>query len=236
MGSFLTDNLQGIAIGIRFRANFSIEDQIGKIVDQILYSKNSFFNPSVFPLAESGIGRKKLINEETGDYLKIDNSNIILEVNFGGQFQCTDLKAILDHFEEDIIKGIMKQYAIKEIVRVGYIKRYLFKMDKLARVFVDKTIGSTIDGINDINLRFSKKLAVEEGYVKHEVNDYDNAIFTIIKKSNLDEIYMAVDFQRYYDPFLESVTQIKFKPFVDRADWFNDNTYLPWLKSNYIGE
>ena len=33
------DYLIGIALGIRFRANFSIEDQLGKIVDTILKRK-----------------------------------------------------------------------------------------------------------------------------------------------------------------------------------------------------
>ena len=78
----LEDYLIGIAIGIRFRANFSIEDQLGKIVDTILYSKKSYFNPEVFPRVRNSIGKKVLFNEITQDKLHIDNSNIILEVNF----------------------------------------------------------------------------------------------------------------------------------------------------------
>ena len=34
-------NLTGIAIGVRFRANFAIEDELGSIVDKIVYKKGS---------------------------------------------------------------------------------------------------------------------------------------------------------------------------------------------------
>ena len=37
--------LVGIVIGIKFRPNFSAEDRIGSILDAILYSENSYFNP-----------------------------------------------------------------------------------------------------------------------------------------------------------------------------------------------
>ena len=37
------ENLVGMVMGIRFRANFSIEDQVGQMVDHLLYSKKAFF-------------------------------------------------------------------------------------------------------------------------------------------------------------------------------------------------
>ncbi len=230
----LSESLISMVVGIRFRANFSIEDQLGQIVDRILYSKDSYFNPKKFPLVKSGVGRKLLVNESTGDKLTIDNSNIILEITVGDSFAMGDTKKILECYENDIIRGVMKKFAIKEIVRVGYIKRYIFKIENLAKTFVDKTIGSTLAGINDIQLSFSKKLPVDEAVAKEAVNDFDNAIFTIIKKADLDEIYMSVDYQRYYDPFLSSAGEIKFMSFIEQAEMFNTNRYLPWLKSNYL--
>lgn len=234
MTLILNENLIGIALGIRFRANFSIEDQLGQIVDQILYSNKSFFNPSIFPLVKSAVGRKMLINETTGDQLTIDNSNFILEIAFGDSFRVTDYRKIIEHFETEIIKGIMKQFAIKEIVRIGFIKQYLFKLEDLAKKFVDRTIGDTLEGINDIRLSFSKKFPVPEALVKKDINDYDNSIFSIIKKADLNEIYMSVDYQRYFDPFLSSAADIRFNPFIEHAESFNDNKYLPWLRKNYI--
>ena len=230
----LSESLMSIVLGIRFRANFSIEDQLGQIVDQILYSKDSYFNPKIFPIVKSGVGQKVLSNDSTGDQLTIDNSNIILEAIFGESFTVSQHKEVLQHFEADIIKKVMKKFAIKEMVRIGYIKRYVFKVESLASKFVDKTIGGTLDGINDISLSFSKKIPVTEALVKKDVNDYDNAIFTIIKKADLSEIFMSVDYQRYFDPFLPTATEIPFDQFIDQAELFNNNKYLPWLQSNYL--
>ena len=230
----LSESLMSIVLGIRFRANFSIEDQLGQIVDQILYSKDSYFNPKIFPIVKSGVGQKVLSNDSTGDQLTIDNSNIILEAIFGESFTVSQHKEVLQHFEADIIKKVMKKFAIKEMVRIGYIKRYVFKVENLASKFVDKTIGGTLDGINDISLSFSKKIPVTEALVKKDVNDYDNAIFTIIKKADLSEIFMSVDYQRYFDPFLPTATEIPFDQFIDQAELFNNNKYLPWLQSNYL--
>ncbi|MGA3084709.1 MAG: hypothetical protein ABSE95_07920 [Thermodesulfobacteriota bacterium] len=61
----ISDYFIGLAIGIRFRANFSIEDQLGSIIDEILYSNKSYFNPKVFPKVRSLINGKILFNEST---------------------------------------------------------------------------------------------------------------------------------------------------------------------------
>ncbi len=229
----LNDFLIGIAVGIRYRANFSIEDQLGKIADRVLYSKNAFFNPSVFPKVYSNVNEKTLVNETTGDHLTINSSNIILETNFGEKFEKNNLDLILQRFEEDIIDGIMKEHKITEINRVGFIRRYLFQIDELANSFITKTIGATLEGINDINLRFSKKIPEQESLVKRDVNDYYTAIFNAIKKADQQELFMSIDFQKYFDPFLPTSAQIDFKSFFERANSFNDNTYLNWLNKNY---
>lgn len=232
------DYLIGIVLGIRFRANFSIEDQLGKIVDTILYSKNSFFNPEIFPNVRNMVGRKILFNEITEDRISIDNSNIILELNFSEsrKFKKENITEIIQAFESEIINKVMRDFKIKEIVRIGYIKRYLYQINQLASSFVNKTIktiGDTIGGINDINLRFSKKIANKEGLTKKDIFDYDNVIFNIIKKSNLEEIFISIDYQRYFNPFLPIAAEIKFKNFIQKANSFNDSNYPDWINKNY---
>jgi hypothetical protein len=229
----LNDYLQGIAIGIRFRANFTIEDKLGSIADKILYTKDSFFNPEMFPAILSDSGQKRLINETTRDYLSINNSNIILDVNLGEQTKLDDIPEINKRFSQDIINGIMKELKITQINRVGYIKRYLFKIEKLTKIFIGKTIGSTLDGVNDINLRFSKKYPSEEALTRKSVNDYYNAIYNIIKKADRDEIFISVDYQKYYDPFLETSSELNFLEFVDKVERYNSKNYLEWLNKYY---
>lgn len=234
------DNIQeyfvGMALGVRFRANFSIEDQLGSIVDNILYDKKSFFNPKIFPKVRNSIGSKILLNEVTQNNMQIDNSNIILDVNFSKEvgFKSQDSAEIIEMFDEQIIKGIMMSYKIKEIVRIGYIKRYVYPIHELATTFVNKTIGNTLGGINDINLSFSKKFTTTDGKLKKDVYDYDNAIFNVIKKADLDEIFMSIDYQRYFDPFLDNAGEIKLSQFIDKAESFNSGNYVEWLNNNYL--
>lgn len=230
----LDDYLISIAIGIRYRANFSIEDQLGKIIDKILYSKNSFFNPTIFPFVQNNVNEKKLINEKTQDYLTINNSNIILEIFLGETFKITDIEEIVEKFEQQIIKGILKEFNITQIVRAGLIKRYVFNIEDLAKTFIDKTIGGTFEGINDINLSFSKKFPVKDALREKEIFDYDNVIFNIIKKSDLNELYTSIDYQKYFLPYLNNANKIEFKDFYTKVNEFNDNNYLSWLNTNYL--
>lgn len=232
----LRDYLIGFATGIRFRANFSIEDQFGKIADTILYANKSFFNSQIFPKATTSAEKKVLFNEQTDDRLLIDNSNIILDINFGDEYNFSkeELDTILNNFNTQIIEGVMREFSIKEIARIGYIRRYLFPIKELANSFVNQTVGSTLGGVNDINLKFSKRLPCLNAIAKKEVNDYDNVIFTIIKKANLEEIFMAIDYQSFFDPFLPGSGHIKFSPFISKAVEFNSNDFQKWLNENYM--
>jgi len=225
--------LIGIAFGVRYRANFAIEDQLGTIVDQILYSKNSYFNKHVFPLVERRVNEKVLIDPNTKDVLTINNSNIILEINFSEKFNLSSIDDLIENFDRQIIDGVLKRFDITEIARVGFIKRYLFNIDKLAKNFIKKTIGQTLDGVNDIDLKFSRKFPVPESLTKKNIYDYDNAIFNIIKRADKDELYISVDYQKYFEPFLQSSVGINFQDFAKKANEFNSKNYLNWLNTNY---
>ena len=229
--------LIGIAAGVRFNPNFSIEDQMGRILDNVLYPKNSYFNPKVFPeVSTPAPGQKVLHNKRTGDRLVFDSSNFVLEAQFGDNFtfQYSDCDEILSKFDEQIIKGTMSKFNVRDIIRIGLIKRYLFPIRDLAQSFVERTIGNTLEGVNDINLRFSKKMPVPEAMVKRDVNDWSNAIFNIIKKADLDEIFMSIDYQIYFEPPLNKASDIRFQVFSNATLEFIEDHYLPWLNNNYM--
>lgn len=178
-----------------------------------------------------------LINESSQDRLVIDNSNVILQVNYGENFtfKGNDTNRILEEFEKQIIKGILKEFSITEFVRVGYIRRYIFNEEDLIDSFIKRIAGEKLKQVNDMNLRFSKKIPLLESLAERDTYDYENAIFNIIKKADLDnEIFMAIDYQRYYNPHLSVSTQIEFKPFLDKVISFNNNQFLSWLNSYYL--
>lgn len=228
--------LIGICIGVRFRANFKIEDSLGEIVDKILYGKNSIFSKKVFPIVQNNADGKLLFNSMNNDKLTINNSNIVLDLFFDGSFEISDYDKIIEEFNDSIIEGILKQYKITEIVRIGIIKRYLFTVGGMADKFLSKTIGGTIDGVNDINLRFSKKFPAQEAMVKKKIYDHRNAIFNIIKQADKDELFMSIDYQKLFEPFLSSSIEMKFEDFIRSANGFTNKKYLTWINDNYLKE
>jgi len=231
----LNDYLVGIALGVRFRPNFSIEDKLGEITDSILYSEDSLFSSKVFPEVGSNFGLRTLMNKDTDNKLHIDNSNIVLEISFKDNqgFVKNDADDILEAFKRQIINDVLRQHNIQEIVRVGYIQRYLFTIDGLAKSFIDRTLGQTLEGINDISLKFSKRIPLPRSLAKEDVNDYDNSIYTVNKKSNEQYISIAIDYQSFFDPFLQRSDLINYQQFIQRATDFYKNNFLTWLNSYY---
>ena len=225
--------LSGIAIGIRFRPNFSIEDRFGSLVDQILYKKDSYFNPEMFSQFLSNPSERRLIDEQTGNNLVINTSNIILQITFGDKIKVDDMDTINGRFEKDIINDVMDKFEITQINRVGYIKSYLFKIEELSRVFINQTVGETLEGVNDINLRFSKKYPLQESMTKKDVSDYDNVIYSIIKRADRDEIFISIDYQRYFDPTLDKAGQLEFTKFLSSVEHYNSVNYVKWLDAYY---
>jgi len=231
MISNLNDYLESIVIGIRYRANFSIADNFGNILDEILYSKGAFFNQDFFPLVlHSKADEKVLFNEDNKNSITINSSNVIIELHNVNKL---NLKEIIESFKSQIVFGVMKKYKITQINRIGFINRYLFKEKILADNFIEKTIGETLEGIKDINLQFSRKYTISEALVKKDVYDYYNAIYNVIKRANKDELFISVDFQRFYEPVLESTSLIKYEQFIDKVYIYNSEDFLPWLNNNY---
>jgi len=227
----LSEYKSGFVIGIRYRSNFSISDNFGSIVDTILYSKGSSFNERIFPVLQHARANEKILfNPETQNRLVVNTSNIVLEVN---DISNLPEQPTVDAFYNSIIKGIMGKYSITLINRLGYINRYIITEDVLAKNFVFKTIGSTLTDVNDINLQFSKKMVIQESLVKKDVNDYHNIIFNIIKRSDKNELFLSVDFQRIYDPFLEGSSLIDISKFLEVMRKYNKESVVEWLNNNY---
>jgi len=142
--SNLSEYITSIVIGIRYRANFSIADNFGNILDEILYSKDAFFNQDFFPLVLHGKADEKvLFNEDNKNSLTINSSNVIIELYNVNKI---NLKKIVESFKSQIVFGVMKKYKITQVNRIGFICRYMFKEKTLADNFIKKTIGETLEG------------------------------------------------------------------------------------------
>jgi hypothetical protein len=236
----LDDYLIGFAIGVRFKQNFSIQDNYGKIADKLLYSEDSIFSPTVFPKLTTPPSEKLiLVNEDVNDKFVFDKANAILEINFAEEstFNKGSLPNLIEAYDNQVIKGILKDLSISRIVRVGYIRKYKFNDSDLVNTLIYRVCGDETTKIKDINIRFSKSIPIGEAVALREKNDYKNAIFTIIKKSNDEDeenLIITLDYQRFYVPNLSTSSQIKFIPFIKNAKEFNSDEFLEWLNKYYL--
>lgn len=228
--------LVSTVLAIRYRANFSVVDNFGSILDEILYSKGSFFNQSFFPIVHHTKADEKILaNHQTNNVMRINSSNVILDIDLPEEDSDTFRERAISAFNDQIVRGVLLKKKIVQINRIGCVNRFIFPDQVLASNFINKTIGATLNNVNDINLRFSRKHPIPDSMVKKDVFDYHNAIFTVIKKSDQDEIFFSVDYQRYYEPFLESTTLVDFPAFIDKAEYYNKEIFLEWIKENYRG-
>lgn len=227
--------LEGFAIGLRYRANFSIEDQIGKFADQILYSKDAYFNSKIFPMVNRQQPKEAILFSPKGggedllnQSLIINNSNIILDVNFNESLKKDAYSRTIEKFNTDIIEGIVKNYGIVGISRIGLIKRYSFDNHELIKSIINK-ITNLEEPANEVQLRFSKKFPTEAAFLKQKVYDHRNVIYILTKQIHEASIKISVDYQYYFDPLADKISQIKFTDFIKRAEHYNQTNFQKWL-------
>ncbi len=70
--------LTGFVLAVRFNRSFSIDDNIGSIVDDILLHKSQLFNEKLFETINSYQNARVLLSKQ-GHKLTINIDNIILE-------------------------------------------------------------------------------------------------------------------------------------------------------------
>lgn len=223
--SDLSQNLVGIAIGVRFSQNFAIADNLGKITDYLLYSrKNTLFNSDFFPLVESDTNHRYLRDHENTKYLAITTSDIIFEVNDLAKNQVTaaDME---NAYEAMILSGVFGLYEVREIQRIGYLTKFRLNNKALADSFLRKTGVDT----NNISLRFQKNYPMPDSMTKKEVNDYCSNIFTINKRPDSDQLFIRSDYQVYFKPPLDDKDDIRFRDFIREREKFNNTELLKWL-------
>ncbi len=219
--------LDSIVIGIRYRPNFAIMDKFGFIIDSILYSKKSYFNEQYFPFVHHGTPNERILyHNEYRHFLTLNPSNVILDTKEENQKYDETFK----NFKNQILNGILDDVGIQQIQRIGVIKRYIIEDEELCKNFINRTIAETITGVNDINLRFSKKYTIQEAKLRKDVLDYHNVIYTIVKKANENIINISIDFQRHYTPILERPSMIEFDKFKTEVDNYNKKDVDEWLK------
>ena len=212
--------LTGFAFGVRFTKGFHIEDQLGSIVDDILYHEDSKFNEKFFPELQRGEGVRRLIDRRKNNKLTINASDIIFEYVVEQDFK-KELTLFLKEFEDNILKRILSTYKIKNIARIGFIIiAQLDSSDTLlsdVNVLVKKHYNENPDEALSLRFNIVKKQPLKIGKVTTE--DYDNTIVTYDKANKEAAITFTVDYQKYFSPVLERIADspISFSDFCGKC-------------------
>ncbi|MFZ7134466.1 MAG: hypothetical protein ACOWWR_19145 [Eubacteriales bacterium] len=110
----MVDNLDkylvSSVVAVRYRQNFSIVDKFGTIIDSILYGKGTFFTPEKFQFVQhTKADEKVLFNNENNNNLKINTSNMILEIFINDESDLAYKEAAFRAFDNQIIQDVLKK-------------------------------------------------------------------------------------------------------------------------------
>jgi len=211
---------KGIVFAIRIVKSFYVEDMLGAIIDEILYSEDSKFDSGMFPEVHEQQGVKILFNRNTQNKFTINHSDFIFEYNIESDFE-KEYQSLLKSFVEVIINRVFKKFKIQNVVRFGFvIKSELQENDSLLS-YVSEKIKESYDGsdTNSLSLRFNiiKKKPLKIGKIVTE--DFDNIIITYDRANSDSPLLLSVDYQKYYRPELQTIEDsiVTFEDFCNNS-------------------
>lgn len=224
----------GVVIGVRFRPYFPIIDSFGKIIDYILNSRPSIFSSRFPAVGEPSSHERILVNEDTDDKFTIDITNMIVNITYkeSDGFKKSDLASVINDFDHIILKGILNELRITNIHRIGLVKKFTIKDEALVHALLSNILNKSFSDINQIDLQFVKKILLSSSMVKKSENNYDNAIVTIKKEAKLDEIYISLDYQRFFEPNLNSASKINLHELEDLSNLYIKDNLVSWVNQS----
>jgi hypothetical protein len=232
----LREYLSGIAVGVKFRNNYTVEDYLGSIADALLYSKNGgLLNYIAFPYYSSTIDSKNMLlnNDKTGDSLIVNANNIILDVNFSEKILKEKSDELIDEYFKALTQKIYNIVNIREIRMVGLVYKYIID-DEDSSKSIKKTFKDiTFDDASSISINFSKKIILPNSKVKKDYNDHENIICTLSMKHEKPKQYLfQVDYQHFFNPMLDSIVDIQYADFIKKVTHYNTEIISQWIKKH----
>lgn len=219
--------LIGFALGIRTVKSFSVEDKLGAIIDEILYSKNSEFNEKLFTEVRENHNTKLLFDPVGQNKFTITPRDFIFEYNIKQAFE-PEVEKYLVSFANIITKKIFKEYAIKNVSRFGFLVKCDLETKDALLIEVSKIINK-YKGVDDsLSLRFNVITKKPLKLPKIITEDYDNEIVTYDKPDSQSPLSLSVDYQKYFKPELNIIEDatIDFETFCRNMLKVFKTTYL----------
>jgi len=221
--------LERLAFGVTYQPHYRVRDSLGRIVDDILYGKNTPFNAELFPLSEATSHRHLLRDSDATNSLGISERDVVLKLTL----QSKETPEVADRayeFEQHVLATLQRHAGLESIVRYGMLLEFAELSGDLQEPLTQHYLRTEATNAVSMHLRFVRRLPTEEGFAKKGVNDYRNVIYTIVQGDD-GKAQISLDYQEYFDPNLSADEAKKrvFSTFARDGLTYLDDRGWPWL-------
>jgi hypothetical protein len=176
------------------------------------------------------LGEKKLNNPQTGDNLLINRSNLVLDINFSKKIPKENSGDLINEFFKTATEKIHKIVDIHEINLIGIVNKYMVSDEDMLKKLFKNFEEIAFPDIDAISLNFTRKIVLPETKTNRDINDFENIIHTLMAPRKSKEGYfLQIDYQKFFNPKLASVIDIKYKDFISKVERYNSVTINDWI-------
>jgi hypothetical protein len=195
--------IQQLAFGVRYNTQFKLLDRIGAVIEEILQADGTPFGPERFTLSDSAIYQYRLMNKEGDNSLTINTQDTILQLPMKTKNE-SQVDEWASDFQEYVLGPLRKIGGVRNIVRYGVLLRF---KEEEANSFenppIKRYLSAEFPSANSLAMHFSRRLAMDEALVKKRVNDFRNAIYSVVQVESGD-VQVSIDYQQYFQPALDA--------------------------------
>jgi hypothetical protein len=186
--------------------------------------------PGVFPLNSTDPLQNTLLDTKTGDYLKVNQQDTILQLTIDTR-NLGKVTQVGEQFARYVLRPLREIGRVHTIIRTGMILQLADARGSLKYPPIGRYVSGDFQNVTSLAMRFTRRLPMEEALVKKRVNDYRNVIYSI-KESEEGEVSVSLDYQHYYLPPLDGSEwdERPFSSFVDYGLRYFEGEFQKWFQ------
>ena len=221
-----------VTFGMRFEPQWKVFDYAGGILDTILRSDGTPFGPDVFSQTNTGLNERMLLSPEKQHILRLNQQDAILIWNVDTR-SLDEVVTLARQFDEFVLTPLRIDVGLGMIYRYGMVLG-LKQMTGVKNPPLNRYLAHdfTESSLTTLAMRFSRRLPALEAMWRKNVEDYRQVIYQV-EESEKGEVQIAVDYQEYFKPLLDSSDWAKhsFTTFAEQGGVYFEQEASKWLKS-----
>lgn len=222
--------IRRIVFGVRYEPQWKVGDKLGEVIDLVLRRSGGVFGAERFPLSDSGSDRHRLWNPETRDEMVITVTDAVLNVGIRGPEYLNAVVEEAGSYERHVLDHLRDVCRVGKVVRYGLLAEFEECGAELEETPGTRYLSKDFARVRDFAMRFSYRLPTPQGHFRKGVNDFRNAIYTVMQDGD-EKVRISLDYQEYFDPFLDSQEwkSGSYVTFVDAAVDFHTSQFAGWV-------